>query len=631
MAALQDFIKHTAYQMRVSILKMTSAAGSGHPTSALSAADIVATLFLHTMKFDLSNPNNPNNDRFILSKGHASPVLYAVYKELGVLTEKDLLTYRDFDSILEGHPTPRFAWSEAATGSLGQGLSIGLGMALTARLDKRNFYSFVLLGDSECAEGSVWEAVELAAYYKVDNLIAILDENRLGQSTETMYGHNSQKYEKKFQAFGWKTFTVYGHDVQELITVFDQAKKVQGQPVIIIAKTYKGFGVTEAEDAMGYHGKAFSKEELPKILDSLKIRFSDAVPAVDYAWEQTIPDYIRSEQKAESLSKRKQIIPIQLPQPTYKKDEKIKTRQVYGQALAVLGFESSNVVSLDAEVKNSTYAEIFEQAHPERFFQCFIAEQNMIGMSVGMNARGKIAFASTFACFLTRAFDQIRMAAIGRSCLRICGSHAGVSIGQDGPSQMGLEDIAMMRTIPNSIVLYPSEAISAYKCVELMANYNDGISYLRTTRMATSVLYDSQEEFVIGGCKVLKESNQDVCCIVAAGVTLHEALKAHELLKKENILISVIDAYSIKPLDAATIKQTAYAANNHIITVEDHYLEGGLGQAVTYELKNTGIVIECLAVEKMARSGTPEKLMAYEKIDATAITAAVRKIQNIKK
>lgn len=649
MATLQQFIEHTAYNMRVSILKMTTEAGSGHPTSALSAADIVATLFLYAMQFDPKNPNNPNNDRFILSKGHACPVLYAIYKELGVLNEKELLTYRDFDSVLEGHPTPRFSYSEAATGSLGQGLSIGLGMALAARLDKRDYYTYVMLGDSECAEGSVWEAIELAAYYKTHNLIAILDENRLGQSTPTMYGHNSEKWEKRFAAFGWKTFTVFGHDIQELMAVFDQAKKVQNQPVMIIAKTYKGYGVEQAEDAMGYHGKPFSKEELPQILQKLRTRFADAANPIKYDWKPKVPSADRldstsglalrsprtasgpvalSESRANEESRESSRMgataPIKLPQSTYKLGDKIKTREVYGEALAALGFVNNQVVSLDAEVKNSTYAEIFENAHPDRFFQCFIAEQNMMGMAVGMQARGKIPFASTFACFLTRAFDQIRMAAIGQASLRICGSHAGVSIGEDGPSQMGLEDIAMIRAVPTSIVLYPCDATSTYKLVEVMANRNDGISYLRTTRMATPVIYDTTKEFSIGGCQVLKESATDQCCIVAAGVTLHEALKAYELLKKENITVSVIDAYSVKPLDSATIAQTAYASNNRIITVEDHYLEGGLGQTVAYELRNSGISIECLAVTKMPRSGKPEELLAFEGIDAAAIVAKVK-------
>jgi transketolase len=619
MKHLEQFLAHKAYALRVSSILATTQAGSGHPTSSLSAADIVAVLFFYAMRFDPKNPNNPNNDRFILSKGHASPVLYAVWKELGVVSEKELLTLRTFDSVLEGHPTPRFSRSEAATGSLGQGLSIGLGMSLAARLDDLDFRTYVLMGDSEVAEGSVWEAAEVAAYYKADNLIAFIDVNRLGQTGQTMEGYDLEDYARKFAAFGWKTIMIDGHSISEIMRACDEAKKTKGQPTIIIAKTVKGYGVDLAANKNGFHGKPFSKEELPEVLASLKNNFKEAAAYQETeAWQPQLPA-----EKKLSSQKRKNALPL----PAFKKEEKIPTRVAYGKALAALGSVDESVVSLDAEVKNSTYAELFEAAHPKRFFQCFIAEQNMIGMAVGLNTRGKKPYASTFACFLSRAYDQIRMAAIGKSTLKLVGSHAGVSIGEDGPSQMGLEDIAMLRAVPNSAILYPCDAVSTWKLVGQMADYDAGISYLRTTRMATPVIYDTQEEFVIGGCKVLRNNKSgNRACVVAAGITVVEALKAYELLKKEKIEIAVIDLYSVKPLDEKTLLDVARSSNNCMVTVEDHYQEGGLGEAVMYAVRNSGVKVECLAVSKLPRSGKPEELMAYEGIDAQAIVAAVKKL-----
>lgn len=610
------FLEKIAYNIRVSSIIATSQAGSGHVTSCLSAADILAALFFYVMRYDPQNHENPNNDRFILSKGHAAPALYAVYKELGILTEKDLLTLRTFDSVLEGHPTPRFKYNEAATGSLGQGLSVGVGMAYAAKMDKRDYTTYVLLGDMELTEGSVWEACEIAAFYKLDNLIGIVDCNRLGQSAPTMYEHDLEKYVQKFEAFGWYTFTVDGHDSAKICKVLDEAKKIMVKPVMIIAKTIKGYGVDLAADKLGFHGKAFIGNERTLALQELHKNFEKIADAYsDYVWLPNIP-------VADLLPV---IPPLSLPEPKYKKGEMLATRKVYGSALAFLGNKEKALVSLDAEVKNSTYAEIFEEKHKHNFVQCFIAEQNMVSMAVGMNARGKIPFVSTFACFFSRAYDQIRMAAIGRAPLRLVGSHAGVSIGQDGPSQMGLEDIALMRALPHSVVLYPSDAVSTYKLVEVMANYNAGISYLRTTRMETPVIYNNEDQFLIGGCAVVRQSQQKVdrVCVIAAGITLHEALKAYEILKQKNILISVIDLYSIKPLAADVLERVAKASDNNVITVEDHYLEGGLGEAVTCALKNTGIKIISLAVTKMPRSGKPEELLAYEEIDANTIVKAV--------
>lgn len=614
-----DFLEHIAYNMRRSSLQMTTQAGSGHPTSALSAADIVAALFFYAMRYDPHNPENPDNDRFILSKGHASPVLYAVYKELGVLTESDVLSYRDFDSVLEGHPTPRFRWTEAATGSLGQGLSVGVGMALAARMDNRDYKTYVLLGDSEIAEGSNWEAAELASYNKLNNLIGIVDCNRLGQRGETMHAYHVQRYAEKFKAFGWKTYEVDGHDMLQIIGALEKAQAETDMPVMIIAKTVKGYGVEKAENKNGYHGKVFSKEELPGILEHMHNRFAQAAVYKGATCSPRLP--VEHEPIAVSGC-----VGVEVKTPMYAKGELVETRKAYGQALASLGGLCSDVVALDAEVSNSTYAHFFAEKYPERFVECFIAEQNMIGMAVGLHKRGKVPYCSTFGAFFTRAYDQIRMASIGAAALRLVGSHAGVSIGQDGPSQMALEDISMMRTIHGSCVLYPSDGISAGHLVNEMSEYNQGISYLRTTRMATPVLYDVSEEFPIGGCKVVRQSLKDKVCVVGAGITLHNALAAYDMLLQEGIEISVIDLYSIKPLDADTVLSVARASGNKVITVEDHYLEGGLGEAVVYALRDTDIRIHCLAVTKMARSGTPERLMGYEEIDAAAIVKAVKDI-----
>lgn len=606
-----------AYALRVDCLKATTQAGSGHVTSCLSAADIVAVLFFHVMQFDINTFKNPLNDRFILSKGHAAPLLYSVWKELGCISEDELLTLRTFNSVLEGHPTTRFEYNEAATGSLGQGLSIGLGMALTAKADKHAFKTYVLLGDSEMTEGSNWEAAELASYYKTDNLIAIIDVNNLGQTGQTIEGYQTERYRKKFEAFGWSAFVCDGHSIEDLIAVFKKADESKHQPIVIIAKTIKGYGLdSEIEGKNGFHGKAIPKEQLNFYSEKLRERFPQA--AEDLSTMIPFPHRKTIDKKDEKKET------IMLDVPIYRLNDSIATRYAYGQALVALGKACQNAVILDAEVKNSTYTELFEKQFPERFYQCYIAEQNMIGMAVGMVIRGKIPFSSTFASFLTRAHDQIRMAAIGNAAVRICGSHAGVSIGEDGPSQMGLEDIGMMRALSESIILYPCDAVSAYKCVELMANYTQGVSYLRTTRGATPVIYNNNETFTIGGCKQLRWSLEDKACIVTAGITVFEALKAYDILKAEGILIRVIDCYSIKPLPKDELFEAAQMAGKHIITVEDHYPAGGLGEAVCASLINSNIKITCLAVTKMPRSGTAAELFAYEEIDAAAIVCSVK-------
>ncbi len=613
-ADTQRFLECIAYRLRVDCLRATTQAGSGHLTSCLSAADIVAVLFFHALRFDLDDHNNPCNDRFILSKGHAAPLVYAVWHQLGKISEAELLTLRQFDSPLEGHPTPRFVYNEAATGSLGQGLSIGLGMALAAKADNLPCYTYVLLGDSECAEGSVWEAAELAAHYNVDNLIAFVDLNRLGQSTETLDGHNANKMQKKFEAFGWQVLTCNGHDIAEIVESVAAAQTRGGKPVVIIATTYKGYGLdVDIENQQGFHGKAMPPEKLQFYLNKLKERFLGSVV-------QAHDHYVPLQHVCAAFQR---VSPRLVNLPAYQRHDEIATRKAYGEALVALGRADERVVVLDAEVKNSTFAELFETAFSERFYQCFIAEQNMVSMGVGMAARGKVPFVSTFAAFLTRAHDQLRMAAIGKSPLRVCGSHAGVAIGEDGPSQMGLEDLGLMRALPESIIFYPCDAVSTHKCVELMAGYQEGVSYLRTTRGATPVIYSNNEMFTIGGCKLLRWSSNDRLCIVAAGVTLFEALKAYDRLQSDGISVRVIDCYAIKPLPVEELLEAARGAGNRVITVEDHYLAGGLGEAVCAALAEHGIAVTCLAVKKLPRSGKPEELLAYEEIDADAIVKAV--------
>jgi transketolase len=621
MNMVPQFLAHKAYNLRAWSLRESGYARSGHPTTCLSAADIVSVLFFHVMRYTPDDFQNPDNDRFILSKGHASALLYAVWEEVGILSQEDLKGYRSINSPLEGHPTFRFSHTEAATGSLGIGLSIGVGMALNAKLDNRNYKTYVLMGDSETAEGSVWEAAEIASYYKLDNIIGIVDCNRLGQTTETMLDYHLQRYVDRFTAFGWKTFTVDGHDINALIDVFEQAHKVSGQPVMIIAKTVKGYGIDFAADKNGFHGKAFVGAELDRALESLQKKFPEAA-----AFESRGTWKPESPESSDPIKRSCKSQTIKLPAVSYKKGERMATREAYGHALAALGDVCDTVVVLDAEVKNSTYAELFEKEHAERFFQCFIAEQNMVSMGVGFDLRGKIPFISTFGCFFTRAHDQIRMAAIGQSKLRLVGSHCGVSIGQDGPSQMALEDIAMMRALPESIVLYPSDAVSTHALVGQMARYSDGISYLRTTRGATPVLYDSNASFKIGGCAVLKQSKKDQVCIIGAGITLHEALKAYDQLQQKEINVSVIDLYCIKPLDVETIISVAQKSGGKIITVEDHYAQGGIGDAVCAALRNHDFVIECLAVHELPRSGKPEELLALYGIDAAAIITMVNKL-----
>jgi len=610
-------LRYHAYRLRLNSLRMTTKAGSGHLTSALSAADIIAALFFNTMNLNLTQPGDPSADHFILSKGHAAPVVYAAYHELGLISDEELLTYRDFDSELEGHPTPRFVYTDVATGSLGMGLSIGAGMALEAKLSGKKPYIYVMMGDSETAEGSVWEAAHIAAFYKLNRLIGIIDVNKLGQSTQTMQGYHLDEYAAQWSAFGWHSIVINGHDMDEIVTAFTEAHTITDKPVMIIAKTIKGYGLRSIEGKEGYHGKALKKEELASYIEELNERFNDEA-TMQVAAPPICARPPRTPVFALTLADVK---------PSFKANEQIATRKAFGMALATFGAQVPNLYSLDAEVKNSTYAEIFEAKFPARFVQCFIAEQNMVSMGVGFAARNAVPVISTFGTFFSRAFDQLRMAAIGRAPLRLVGSHAGVSIGEDGPSQMALEDIALMRTLPDSVVLYPADAVSTFYLVRAMLEYNTGISYLRTTRSAMPMIYTGAETFTIGGSKVLRSSDRDGACIVAAGITLHEALKAYDELMKDGTPVAVIDCYSIKPLDVTTLRDQARHSNNTLITVEDHYHAGGLGEAVAAALVNDNIRIINLAVNKLPRSGKAEELLRYEEIDAAAIVRAVKQLR----
>lgn len=598
--------------IRYYCLVSTTEAGSGHPTSSLSAADLMTGLmFGGTFRYDLDEPSHPNNDRLIFSKGHASPLFYALWAAAGKVSEEELLTLRKFGSPLEGHPTPEFRYTEAATGSLGQGLSIGVGMALNAKyLDKLPYRTYVLLGDSEMAEGSVWEAMELAAWYKLNNLTGIVDVNRLGQRGETMYGHDLSAYKNRIAAFGWETIVIDGHHLPQVRTAFEQAARATDRPVMIIAKTLKGKGVSFIEDKNGWHGKALKKEELKLALEELgpvNRELRGAIPRPEDMIAPVEPSHI-----AAPLS--------------YRSDKAVSPRYAYGTALERLFPQFPEMVVLDAEVSNSTYSEIFRNRFPDRFFEMFIAEQNMAGAALGLSLRGKIPFVSTFAAFLTRAADQIRMIQYSNANIKFCGSHAGVSIGEDGSSQMALEDIALFRTILGSVVLYPSDAVSTERLVEEMA-WHTGMVYLRATRKDLPVLYRNDEAFWIGGSKVLRSNRKDVATIVAAGITLHEALKAYEELKKEGLLVRVIDLYSIKPVDVATLRQ-ASIETGVVITVEDHFAEGGIADAVRTALSKHPVPVHALAVRAMPKSGKPDELLDYEEISWKAIVEAVKQAKD---
>ena len=603
-----ETLKGIANQLRIHSITATTAAGSGHPTSCCSAADLVAALFFGHMRYDARNPHFYNNDRFVLSKGHAAPLLYAAWAETGLFPTEDLLKLRQLHSDLEGHPTPRLPFADVATGSLGQGLSVGVGMALCARLDNLDYRTYVLMGDGECSEGSVWEACALAGHNQLNNLVALVDVNRLGQSEPAPLGHNLDAFKRRFEAFGWRTEEIDGHDVDEIVEVL-AAVGLGHQPLVILAKTLKGAGISFIQDKEGWHGRPLSKEEADRAIAELRPSAKSGIGR-----PIAVPN---------QLPAPKNDAPGSYPDINYKLGDKVATREAFGNALARIGEVDPRVVALDGDTKNSTFSEKFLKKFPQRFTECFIAEQNMVGVATGFAVRGKVPFASTFATFFSRAFDQIRVAGISTANVKLCGSHVGVSIGEDGPSQMGLEDLAMMRAVAGSTVLYPSDAVSAEKLMDQMASHK-GICFLRTSRPKTEVLYSNDESFPIGGAKVLRQNAGDKVTVVAAGVTLYEALKAADSLKQDGIGITVIDAYSIKPLGKDVIQSAAQKTNNVVLTVEDHYAEGGLGDAVAGELSTSGVKVHKLAVRELPRSGKPEELLAKYGIDSHAIAAAVK-------
>ena len=604
-----------AQQLRVDSIRSSTGAGSGHPTSSMSAAELMAVLLGKYLTYDFDDPENPANDHLIFSKGHASPLLYSMYKAAGAISDEELLSFREFGSRLEGHPTPVIPWVDVATGSLGQGLPISVGVALAGKyLDKLSYRVWVLCGDSEIAEGSMWEAFQHASFYKLDNLIAILDMNRLGQTRETMDGWHGDHYAARARAFGWHTIQIDGHNPEEIDRAYAEALEQEDVPTLVIARTKKGRGVSFLEDKEGLHGKPVKPDEEAKALEELGGENNLVV-------EVQKPDSNPGETFTAGLTG-------ELDLPTWEVGDSEATRNAYGKALKALGGAREDVVAMDGEVSNSTKSEEFAEAYPQRYFEMFIAEQQMVAAAVGMSVRKRVPFASSFAAFLSRAYDFIRMAAISRANLRLCGSHAGTSIGEDGPSQMALEDLAMMRAVHGSTVLHPCDANQTARLVAEMAD-RKGISFLRTLRPSTPVIYAPDEEFPIGGSKVVRSSDEDQVTVVAAGITVHNAIEACGKLQEEGVGVRLIDAYSVKPIDASTLREAVRATGGRLVVAEDHWPEGGLGEATLSALAEDGIEglkFEHLAVVGMPTSGSPEEVMDAAGISAEHIAGAVRKL-----
>jgi transketolase len=595
----RELWRELGQQLRVDAVRASAKAGSGHPTSSMSAADLAAVLLAAHFRYDFESPDDPANDRLVFSKGHASPLVYGLFRAAGVLSEEEFGTYRQFGSRLQGHPTPVLPWVDVATGSLGQGLPIGVGMALAGKLLNRlPFRVWVICGDSEMAEGSMWEAAEHAAFYALDNLVAVIDVNRLGQRGQTMHGWDLTSYTRRLEAFGWHALEIDGHDVAAIDAAYREAEATTGRPTAIVARTIKGKGYSKVENENGWHGKAIAEEAIEELggVRNLTVDVAKPGPATPHRFETT--GGVR---------------------PAYELGTAVSTRKAYGEALAALGSERRDVVVLDGEVSNSTYAEIFRDAHPERYVEMYIAEQQMVAAAVGMQVLGWKPYCSTFAAFFSRAYDFVRMAAVSRATIKLCGSHAGVSIGEDGPSQMGLEDLAEFRALNGSTVLYPCDGNQTAALVRAMADL-DGISYLRTTRGDTPVVYGPGDDFPVGGSKTLRDG--DDVAIVAAGITVHEALRAADALAGEGIAARVVDCYSVKPIDAETLA----GLRMPIVTVEDHRSEGGLGEAVLSALAERGATstVTRLAVHELPLSGKPAELLAAAGIDADHIAEAAR-------
>jgi transketolase len=612
-SSLLPALKNIATRLRIDSIRSTSEAGSGHPTSCMSMADLTAALFFAEMRFDPKNPHHPDADRFVLSKGHAAPILYAAWAEAGAFDRRELLKLREIGSDLEGHPTPRLPFVDVATGSLGQGICAAIGTALNARRIQSDYRTYVLLGDGESAEGSVWEAADVGAMDRLDNLCGITDVNALGQSRPTMWQHDMEQFARRWRAFGWHAIVIDGHDMNAILDAFDEARRTKGMPTMILARTLKGKGVSSVEGKEGWHGKAFKKgEEMDRAIAELE---KQLVPAESINLAQQIP--------VPASPPRPPITPKPIAPPAYKPGDQVATREAYGAALAKLGEADPRIVALDADVKNSTFSEKFEKVLPDRFYENFIAEQVMVGAAMGLAARGAIPFPSTFACFLSRAADFLRMAAISNVNIKLAGSHAGVSIGEDGPSQMALEDLAMCRAQPNYAVLYPCDAVSAERLVALAA-YHPGPVYIRTSRPKTPVVYSNDERFEVGGLKVLRQGADDRVTVIGAGVTVFEALKAYDELKANDVAIRVVDLYSLAPIDRQSLVAAARATGGHVITVEDHYPAGGVGDAVAEAIADAGFTVHRLAVREIPRSGKPEELLDRYGISASHIADAVR-------
>jgi len=611
-----DTIAELAAQLRVDSIRSSTSAGSGHPTSSMSAADLIAVLAARHLRYDWDDPHAAANDHLVFSKGHASPLLYSLFKAAGVVSDEELMTgYRRFGQRLEGHPTPVLPWVDVATGSLGQGLPDGVGIALSGRyLEHLPFRVWVLCGDSELAEGSIWEAIDKASYYRLSNLVVMADINRLGQRGPTDLGWDVDDYQGRFEAFGARTLVIDGHDLAAIDGACAEAEKTDGdRPTVIVAKTIKGRGFSEVENKEGWHGKPLPPDMAARAIKELGGERHLVVRG-------PLPEKVLDGPESSATTT------ATLELPRYDVGDPVATRKAYGDALVALGAADPRIVVLDAEVSNSTFADEFKDRFPDRYFEMFISEQQLVAAATGLNVRGYTTFASTFAAFFTRAFDFVRMGAISGVGLRLSGSHCGVEIGADGPSQMGLEDLAMMRSVHGSSVLYPSDATSTAALVAAMAR-TPGISYIRTTRGAYPGLYEARETFAIGGSKVLRSTEQDDVTLVGAGVTLHECVKAAELLAAEGIQARVVDCYSVKPIDAATLSHAAAVTTGRIVVAEDHHPEGGLGSAVTECLLaqgRTSLHIAHLAVRGMPGSGTGAELIAWAGIDADHIAAAAR-------
>lgn len=605
-----------ANQLRIFSIQCTTAAGSGHPTSCCSMAELTSVLFFDHMKYKVDKPRDPSSDRFVLSKGHSAPILYSAWCLAGLFSKEELMQLRKIDNDLEGHPTPRLNFIDVATGSLGQGLGMAAGMAYTGKyFDKASYRVFCLMGDGESAEGSVMEAANFASHYNLDNLVGIVDVNRLGQSDPTCLQHDMDVYRNRWASYGWDTVVVDGHDVQAICSALTHAEHTKGKPTMILAKTFKGRGLEGIEDVENWHGKALGakgEEEIEKIR---KIMTDPEITGVGKNLRAVTNDAMPVDTKPIALSSP----------PDYANDSKVATRNAYGVALAKLGASSDRVISLDGDTKNSTFAITFQKAHPDRFVECFIAEQNMVSVAMGCATRDRtVAFGSTFAAFLSRAYDQIRMGAISQTKANFVGSHVGVSIGEDGPSQMALEDLAMFRAVHNCVVFYPSDAASCERAVEMAAN-TPSMCFIRTSRPASLPVYGNDEVFQAGKGKVVRSSENDSCLLIGAGVTLHEGLKAHDELKKEGVNVRVFDPFTIKPLDVDGIIANAKACGGNIVTVEDHYPEGGIGDAVSSAVSmEAGIRVHRLAVTGLPRSGPSAELLDMFGISAKHIVAAVK-------